>query len=174
MARRRRDLRRVRDPPPIRAPDARRVRLRRPPCHHRRKPARPRRQPHRNTPRREGGVAMIGFPSGVRVHLALEPHDMRKSFNGLAAIASATVARGLESGALFVFTNKRRNRLKILYYDRTGVCVLAKRLEKGTFSWPAASKAGASALSLAPEALQLLLDGIDLRGAEMRPWYERD
>ena len=114
---------------------------------------------------------MIGFPSGVRVHLALEPHDMRKSFNGLA---SATVARGLESGALFVFTNKRRNRLKILYYDRTGVCVLAKRLEKGTFSWPAASKAGASALSLAPEALQLLLDGIDLRGAEMRPWYERD
>jgi transposase len=114
---------------------------------------------------------MIGFPSGVRVHLALEPHDMRKSFNGLAAIASATVARGLESGALFVFTNKRRNRLKILYYDRTGVCVLAKRLEKGTFSWPAASKAGASALSLAPEALQLLLDGIDLRGAEMRPWY---
>ena len=56
---------------------------------------------------------MIGFPSGVRVHLALEPHDMRKSFNGLAAIASATVARGLESGALFVFTNKRRNRLKV-------------------------------------------------------------
>ena len=109
---------------------------------------------------------MIGFPSGVRVHLALEPHDMRKSFNGLAAIASATVARGLESGVLFVFTNKRRNRLKILYYDRTGVCVLAKRLEKGTFSWPAASKAGASALSLAPEALQLLLDGIDLRGAK--------
>ncbi|MFN5833949.1 MAG: IS66 family insertion sequence element accessory protein TnpB [Akkermansiaceae bacterium] len=174
MARRRRDLRRDRDPPPLRAPDARRVRLRRPPCHHRRKPARPRRRTHRDPPRRKGGIPMIGFPSGVRVHLALEPHDMRKSFNGLAAIASATVARGLESGALFVFTNKRRNRLKILYYDRTGVCVLAKRLEKGTFSWPAASKAGASALSLAPEALQLLLDGIDLRGAEMRPWYERD
>ncbi len=79
---------------------------------------------------------MIGFPSGVRVHLAIESHDMRKSFNGLAAIASALVERGLENGELFVFTNKRRNRLKILYYDRTGVCVLAKRLEKGTFSWP--------------------------------------
>ena len=117
---------------------------------------------------------MIGFPSGVRVHLAIEPHDMRKSFNGLAAIASVLVERGLEGGALFVFTNKRRNRLKILYYDRTGVCVLAKRLEQGTFSWPLASKVGASAMSLAPEALQLLLDGIDLRGAEMRPWYERD
>jgi len=116
---------------------------------------------------------MIGFPSGVRIHLALEPHDMRKSFNGLAVIASDLVERGLESGALFVFTNKRRNRLKVLYYDRTGTCVLAKRLEKGTFSWPAPSANGTARLTLAPEALQLLLDGIDLRGAEMRPWYER-
>lgn len=116
---------------------------------------------------------MIGFPSAVRIHLALEPHDMRKSFNGLAVIASALVERGLEDGALFAFTNKRKNRLKILYYDRTGVCVLMKKLEKGTFSWPSASKTGASALALAPEAVQLLFDGIDLRGAEMRPWYER-
>jgi transposase len=113
---------------------------------------------------------MICFPTGVRVHRALEAHDLRKSFNGLTAIAS----RGLEIGALFVFTNKCRNRLKILYYDRTGACVLAKRLEKRTFSWPPPSKAGAAALSLAPEALHLLLDGIDLRGAQMRPWYERD
>lgn len=116
---------------------------------------------------------MIGFPSGVRIHLATEPHDMRKSFNGLAAIAGELAARGLENGALFVFTNKRRNRLKILYYDRTGVCVLAKRLETGTFSWPKSSSSGTPSLSLAPEALQLILDGIDLRGAEMRPWYER-
>jgi len=62
---------------------------------------------------------MIGFPAGVRVHLALEPHDMRRSFNGLAAIARELVSRGLEDGAMFAFTNKRRNRLKILYYDRT-------------------------------------------------------
>lgn len=116
---------------------------------------------------------MIGFPAGVRVHLALDPQDMRQSFNGLAATATSIVAQGLESGAIFVFTNKRRNRLKILYYDRTGICVLAKRLEKGTFSWPPAAKAGATSITLAPEALQLLLDGIDLRGAEMRPWYER-
>ncbi|MGB6219396.1 MAG: IS66 family insertion sequence element accessory protein TnpB [Haloferula sp.] len=109
----------------------------------------------------------------MRVYLAVEPHDMRKSFNGLSAIARELVARGLEDGAMFAFTNKRRNRLKILYYDRTGVCVLAKRLETGTFSWPSPSP-GSRSLSLAPEALQLLLDGIDLRGAQMRPWYERD
>ena len=117
---------------------------------------------------------MIGFPSSVRIHLALEPHDMRKSFNGLAVIAARLVARGLEDGALFVFTNKRRNRLKVLYYDRTGVCILVKRLETGTFSWPKPSTVNAAKLTLSPEALQLLLDGIDLRGAEMRPWYERD
>ena len=116
---------------------------------------------------------MIGFPAGVRVYLAVEPHDMRKSFNGLSTIARELVARGLGDGAMFAFTNKRRNRLKILYYDRTGVCVLAKRLETGTFSWPSPSP-GSRSLSLAPEALQLLLDGIDLRGAQMRPWYERD
>ncbi|MEE4110080.1 MAG: IS66 family insertion sequence element accessory protein TnpB, partial [Halieaceae bacterium] len=99
---------------------------------------------------------------------------MRKSFNGLSAIARELVARGLEDGAMFAFTNKRKNRLKILYYDRTGVCVLAKRLETGTFSWPSSPSPGSRSLSLAPEALQLLLDGIDLRGAQMRPWYERD
>lgn len=98
---------------------------------------------------------------------------MRKSFSGLAAIASRLVERGLENGKLFVFTNKRRNRLRVLYYDRTGTCVPAKRLEKGTFSWPVPSASGIARLTLAPEALQLLLDGIDLRGAEMRPWYER-
>jgi len=116
---------------------------------------------------------MIGFPAGVRVHLAVEPHDMRKSFDGLSAIARELDARDLENGALFAFTNKRRNRLKILYYDRTGVCVLTKRLEQGTFAWPAAPSADSRGLSLAPEALQLLLDGIDLRGAKMRPWYGR-
>ena len=117
---------------------------------------------------------MIGFPSGVRIHLALEPCDMRKSFNGLVIAAGELTKDGLEGGILFIFTNKRRNRLKILYYDRTGICILAKRLESGTFSWPKSSTGGAAKLSLSPEALQLLLDGVDLRGAEMRPWYERE
>ncbi len=121
---------------------------------------------------------MIGFPSNLNIHLALEPQDLRKSFNGLAALAGGIKAAGLEGGCIFAFTNKRRNRLKILYYDRTGVCILAKRLEVGTFSWPksATSQAAsqAASLSLTPEALQLLFDGIDLRAATMRPWYQRD
>lgn len=116
---------------------------------------------------------MMGLSSNLRIFLALEPCDMRKSFNGLAAIAGALHPDGLKEGALFVFTNKRRNRFKALYYDRTGVCVLAKRLEVGTFSWPSASKSGQQDLTLNPEALHLLFDGVDLRDGSLRPWYER-
>lgn len=116
---------------------------------------------------------MIGFPSNLKVLVALDPCDMRKSFHGLVVIAESLMEQGLQSGALFVFTNKRRNRLKVLYYDRTGICILAKRLECGAFSWPRPSDGKKPSLSLSPEALQLLLDGIDLHSATMRPWYER-
>ncbi len=117
---------------------------------------------------------MIGFPSNLDIHLALEPQDLRKSFNGLAALAGGIKPDALERGTLFAFTNKRRNRLKILYYDRTGVCILAKRLETGTFSWPRSATPQTTSMTLTPEALQLLFDGIDLRAATMRPWYQRD
>ena len=116
---------------------------------------------------------MIGFPSNLKVLVALESCDMRKSFKGLVIIADALKEQGLQSGTLFIFTNKRRNRLKVLYYDRTGICILAKRLEIGTFSWPRPSDEKKSSLALSPEALQLLLDGIDMHAATMRPWYER-
>ena len=116
---------------------------------------------------------MLSFSGSLKVFVAVEPCDMRRSFNGLHDAVTTKLHEDPRSGSIFAFTNKRRNRLKILYYDRTGVCVLAKRLEAGTFSWPAPSSAGAASLSLAPEALQLLFDGVDLRGAHMRPWYER-
>ena len=97
---------------------------------------------------------------------------MRKSYDGLAAIAEDLAAGRLCDGGLFVFTNKRRNRFKALYYDRSGVCVLAKRLELGTFSWPPATDRDQRVMMLSPEALTLLFDGVDLRGASMRPWYD--
>ena len=94
---------------------------------------------------------------------------MRKSYNGLAALADNLVIGGLKSGALFLFTNKRRNRSQALYYDRTGVRILKKSLETGTFSWPDPSKPDQKKLTLTPEALKLLFDGVDLRDEVMRP-----
>jgi len=116
---------------------------------------------------------VIGFPSHLKILVALEPVDMRKSFGGLIVAADGLRDQGLQSGALFIFTNKRRNRLKILYYDRTGVCILMKRLEVGNFTWPRPSQNTDATLSLSPEALQLLIDGVDMHQATMRPWYER-
>jgi transposase len=79
----------------------------------------------------------------------------------------------LQSGALFVFGNRRRTRLKMLYFDGTGLWLLSKRLEEGTFSWPRDTE-GKKTLRLRPEALAMLTDGVDLRGAKLRPWYERE
>ncbi len=117
---------------------------------------------------------MMGLTSHLRIFLCLESCDMRKSYNGLVALADQLTKDGLKSGALFLFTNKRRNRFQALYYDHTGVCILKKRLEVGTFSWPAASKPNQQKITLSPEALNLLFDGVDLRSGTMRPWYERD
>ena len=111
--------------------------------------------------------------AALKVFLALDPCDMRKSFNGLHTLASDQLQTAPARDALFVFTNKRRNRIKLLYFDGTGLWVAAKRLEKGRFSWPAPSEPGQRRIKLAPEALQLLIDGVDLRGAAFKPWYER-
>ena len=117
---------------------------------------------------------MLTFNGNLKVYVALQPCDMRKSFNGLSEIARNTIKVDPTSGAAFLFTNKRRNRFQALYYDRTGVCILKKRLEIGTFSWPDRSKPDQQKITLTPEALNLLFDGVDLRGGAMRPWYERD
>ena len=72
---------------------------------------------------------MFGLSAAVRVYLAKQPADMRKSFDGLAALASGSLARDPLSGHLFVFVNKRRDRIKILYWDRDGLAVWAKKYE---------------------------------------------
>lgn len=118
---------------------------------------------------------MIGLgTASLKIFVALEPQDMRKSFQGLSELALVHLGGQLDRDALFVFTNRRRTRIKLLYFDGTGLWVATKRLEEGTFSWPAASSAGQKKLKLGPEALGLLLDGVDMRGGRFKPWYERD
>jgi transposase len=117
---------------------------------------------------------MLNFTGALKVYVATEPADMRKSFTGLWALTVNVLKGDPTDGSLFVFTNKRRNRVKVLYWDGTGLWVMIKRLEQGTFSWPQGVDVEGGKLPLSPEALGLLLDGVDLRQGTLRPWYQRD
>jgi transposase len=112
---------------------------------------------------------MFGLSAAVRVYVATAPADMRKSFDGLFALASGLDLDPL-SGHLFVFINRRRDRIKILYWDRDGLAVWAKRLEKGTFRIPDAT---ADRVEMTAADLAALLAGIDLDSARRRPRYAR-
>ena len=79
---------------------------------------------------------MLSFSGSLKVMVALEPCDMRKGFNGLHALLTERLGEDPRAGALCVFINRRHTRLKILCWDGTGLWVLTKRLEEGTFSWP--------------------------------------
>jgi transposase len=113
---------------------------------------------------------MFGLSPAVRVYLATEPADMRKSFDGLAALARGVLKLDPFSGHLFVFANRRRDRLKILYWDRDGYAVWAKRLERGTFRIPAAAD---GRVEMTAADLAALLAGIDLSAARRRVRYAR-
>lgn len=114
---------------------------------------------------------MLAFPASLRVFVATAPVDMRKQFNGLWAEAQERLKEDPRGGAIFAFCNKSRDRLKLLYWDGTGVWVLAKRLEKGRFSWPAGHRE--AKVTLTPEALTMLLAGIELKDGCRKAWYER-
>ena len=111
---------------------------------------------------------MIGLSAATRVFVALGPVDLRQSFNGLYAAVQQKLNQDPLSGHLFVFSNRSRNRLKLLYWDGSGLWVCAKRLEKGCFSWPEGS--GASA-SLRTEELTALVSGLEVRAKA--GWYRR-
>ena len=117
---------------------------------------------------------MLSFSGSLKVFVALEACDMRKGFNGLYAAVTERLGEDPKGGALFVFCNRRRTRLKILCWDGTGLWLLTKRLEQGTFSWPKDVAPDRTKLALTPQALALLTDGVDLRGAKLRPWYQRE
>jgi transposase len=117
---------------------------------------------------------MLSFNPSTRIFLAVEPCDMRRSFDGLSAIARDVIGEDPLSGYVFAFTNKRRNRLKLLFWDGSGLWVCAKRLERGTFAWPTHSGDTSHRLALRHEELTALLVGLDLDGARRRPWYRRE
>jgi transposase len=105
---------------------------------------------------------MLSFPPTVLVHIAHEPVDMRKSYDGLSGCVEQILGADPLSGHLFVFFNRRRTQVKILVWDRTGYCIYSKRLELGQFAVPSSST-----VSDWPRLL-LLLEGIDLSGAKQR------
>jgi transposase len=117
---------------------------------------------------------MLSFAGSLKVFVALEPCDMRKGFEGLYALASERLKEDPRQGAVFVFSNRRHTRLKLLYWDGTGIWLMCKRLEQGTFSWPRSTEPGQTKMKLSAEALVMLTDGVDLRGAKLKPWYQRD
>jgi len=106
--------------------------------------------------------------SGTRLHLALAPVDLRGSFNALSARVKTALAADPLSGQWFVFTNRRKNRLKLLFWDGTGLWVCAKRLERGAFHWP--TGAGVQR-ELTPAEWSNLLHGLE--AAAKAGWYRR-
>jgi transposase len=108
---------------------------------------------------------VLSLPPSVRVFLCLRPSDMRRSFDSLAHMAEEVVRQDPLSGHLFVFRNKRADRVKILYWDRDGYAIWYKRLEEGVFHFPESDESG---LEIESTRLAMLLGGIDLAGARNR------
>jgi transposase len=114
---------------------------------------------------------MLTFGGG-RLFLVVGPTDMRKSFNGLAGIVREKLQADPLSRHLFFFCNRSRNRMKVLVADESGMWVLSKRLDRGTFAWPAAN-AGVMRIEYREEQLALLLHGFDAKQLSARPWRRR-
>jgi len=103
----------------------------------------------------------MGLPASVRIFVAVAPVDMRRSFDALAGMVEHVVGQNPRTGHLFVFFSRHRDRVKVLFWDRSGFCLLYKRLEKGTFRLPIVPK-DTLAIELVSADLQLILEGLDL------------
>ena len=114
---------------------------------------------------------MIALPAAVRIYLCTTPCDMRKSFDGLHALVVNAMRLDPLAGHLFAFANRRRDRVKILYWDRDGYAVWAKRLEEGAYAFPFA---GEPRCEITSHELSALLSGIDLATAKRRKRYQRN
>lgn len=116
---------------------------------------------------------MLTLPSSVRVYLASEVTDMRKSFNGLASLVEGSFGFDVTMGYLFVFLNRRGDQVKCLFWDRTGLCIFHKRLERGTFRRVRDVVSGELHAEIDAAELGLMLEGIDLTDAKRRKRYRR-
>lgn len=116
---------------------------------------------------------MIHLPASVRVYLCTAPCDMRRSFDGLYAMVSGTMQLNAFEGHLFVFSNRRKDRIKILYWDRDGFAIWAKRLEQGTYAMPFAGHDNEPRQEITAQELGAILSGIDLNQAKRRKRYHR-
>lgn len=113
---------------------------------------------------------MFSMGAATRIYVATGATDMRKGFGGLEGLIRERLAADPTSGHIFLFTNKRRDRLKLVYFDGSGLWVCAKRMEGGTLHWPASTD---GKVQLTHEQFALLIGGIDLVETRERKWYRR-
>jgi transposase len=117
---------------------------------------------------------MIALPPQIRVFLHRTPTDMRKSFHGLIALTEAALKQDPLSGSLFVFFNRQRDRIKILYWGQTGFCIWYQQLQQGTYQLPTADALKAQeTVEVTRSQLSLILDGIDLASIRQRTRFQR-
>jgi transposase len=112
---------------------------------------------------------MLTLPPSVRIYFAVAPVDGRKGMDALACLAQTVLAQDPLSGHLFAFLNRRRDALRVPFWDRTGWMLVSKRLARGCFHLPTTPAEGASHLEIESAELALILEGIDLRDARRRP-----
>jgi len=103
---------------------------------------------------------MIGLPAGTRIWIVAGVTDMRRGFVGLSGMVQTTLQENAFSGQVYIFRGRRGDLIKVLWFDGDGLCLLAKRLERGRFIWPQATN---GTVSLTPAQLSMLLEGIDWR-----------
>jgi transposase len=114
---------------------------------------------------------VLGLGAATRVYVATGITDMRMSFDGLYALVVGQLQQDPQSGHLFLFANKRRDRMKILFFDNLSLLVCARRMEQGRLHWPASND---GRVQLSREEFALLIGGIDLTATSKRKWYRRE
>lgn len=114
---------------------------------------------------------MLSLPPSVKIYVAAQPVDARKSFDGLAALVASEFGLEPLSGHLFVFLNRRGHLAQMLFWDRSGFCIVKKRLEAGSFCLVRAAEGTATHVEIDSAELALMLEGIDLAGAKRRKRY---